>query len=115
MARDDVRPLDAVLHRVVGGLVAQTGHLICAKNAEEPNRARDRNGVGVEQIEQVLALGAVRDTFSELVERHGGICEVREPGLPLCVVWSDPLGDAEGGWPTRSVVLQFRRSRSVER
>jgi hypothetical protein len=47
MARYDVCPFNAVLHRVIGRFVAQTGHLVCAKDAEEPNRTRDRNGIGV--------------------------------------------------------------------
>ena len=68
VARHNVRPFDAVLRRIVCRLVTQTGHLICAEHAEEPNGPRDRDGVGVEQVKQVLTLRAMWDALSELVE-----------------------------------------------
>ena len=47
--------------------MAQAGNLIGPKDTEEPNCPRDRDGVGVEQVEQVLALRAVWNALPELV------------------------------------------------
>src|SRR6266702_1960869 len=67
VARHNIRPLNAVLRRIVCRLMAKTGHLICAKDTEEPDCPRDRDGVGMEQVEQVLTLRAVRNALPELV------------------------------------------------
>jgi hypothetical protein len=47
VARYNVCPFNAVLRRVIGRLMAQTGDLICTKDTEEPNCSRGCNSVGV--------------------------------------------------------------------
>ena len=47
--------------------MAEASDLIGPKDTEEPNCARDRDGVGVEQVEQVLALRAVWNALPKFV------------------------------------------------
>jgi hypothetical protein len=107
-------PVDAVLRRVRAGLAAQaalragsaeapasegaerTHALVRAKDADKPEGARGRDGVRVEEVERVAALGAVRDALPEPVQWHGRVREVGEPRLPLGVAERDTRRDAEG-------------------
>lgn len=86
ISRDRIRPVQAILRRVVGRLVSQACGLVRAERAQEPNGARDRYLVGVQELEEVVSFGPMRDAFAQLCEGDVGIRQIREPGLPLRLV-----------------------------
>lgn len=81
------RPRCAADHR--------THRFICPKHTQEPHGAWDRDVVSVEQVEEIVALGAVRDVLAKLRQRHVGICQVGEPSLTFGVIQRNSGRQAE--------------------
>jgi hypothetical protein len=66
-----------------------TYDFVGAKYAQEPHCPRNCHVIRLEQIQQIVTFGAVRDTLAKLLKRNVRVGEVSEPGLTFGIVQGD--------------------------